>query len=59
MTGSDPLDVFEMFFTFLESVINLLEPSFLSITTIEKLQGYLDGCIIFAANISLNCLVYN
>ena len=42
MTGSGQLDFFEMLFNFLRSVQNLLVQSFLSMTTIGKLQGDLD-----------------
>ena len=45
-----------MLFNFLKSVQNLLVPSFLSTTTTGNLQSYLDGYIIFAANISLTTL---
>ena len=43
-------------FNFLKSVQNLIIPSLLSTTTIEKLQSYLDGCIMFAANIIFTVL---
>ena len=56
MTGGDQLDFFEMTLSFLKSVQNLLVPSFLSTTTINKLWGDLDGHVIFAANISITAL---
>ena len=56
MTGSGQLDLFEMLFSFLKSLQNLLVPSFLSMTTIGKIQGDLGGHIIFAANISFTAL---
>ena len=47
---------FEMLFNFLKSVQNILVPSFLSMTTIGKLQGDVDGHIIFADNMSFTVL---
>ena len=55
MAESGQLDFFGMLFSFLKSVQNLLMPSFLSTTTLGKLQGDLDRCII-AANISFTAL---
>ena len=52
MTENGQQDFFEMLFSFLKSIHNLLVPSFLSTTTIGKHQCDLDGHIIFAANIS-------
>ena len=50
ITGRGQLDCFVIFF--LKSVQNLLDPFFLSTTTMGKLQGDLEGCIMLAANIS-------
>ena len=55
-TESGQLDFFEMLFSFLKSVQNLLVSSFLSTPTIGKLQGDMDGQIIFTANISFTAL---
>ena len=56
MTGNGQLDSFEKLFSFLRSVQNLLVPSILSTTTIERLQGDHDGHIMFATNISFTAL---
>ena len=55
-TGNGKLDFFEMLFSFVKSVQNLLVPSFLSTTAIVNLWGGLYGCIIFGANISATAL---
>ena len=52
ITGSGQLDLLQMRLSFLKSVQYLFDPSFLSTTTIGKLQGDLEGCIILAASIS-------
>ena len=52
ITSSGQPDLLQMRLSFLKSVQNLFDPSFLSTTTIGKLQGDLEGCIILAASIS-------
>ena len=57
ITGSGPLDFFfDMLFSFLQSIQNLLMQSLLSATIIGKSQGDLEGCIIFAADISFTAM---
>ena len=56
ITGGGQLDLLQMRLSFLKSVQNLFDPPFLSTTTIWKLQGDLEGCIILAASISFIAL---
>ena len=52
ITGSGQHDLLQMRLSFLKSVQNPFDPSFLSTTTSGKLQGDPEGCIILAASIS-------
>ena len=59
MIGSGQLHLLKMLFSFLKSIQNLLVVSLFVLVvkrTIGKLQGDLDGCMIFAANMSFTTM---
>ena len=60
ITGSIQLDLIEMLFNFQKTVQNLLVPSFLSTTTIGKLQGDLgDTYYLLLTCHPLPCLQFD